>query len=400
MSFTADGDYVLHLVASDTVFQVTDTVAISVAAGNHAPFVSAGPDRPLPPGEFTTTLTGEIDDDGIPGGPVLAAWSQVSGPGAASFGSPHAASSTVALDGPGVYVLRLTASDTMLARSDDVTVHVGATAPTGPVPTASLTSPVSGVSLGQPTMVRGSVGSATLAGWRLEHRLAGEGPWTLFGFGTTIVTNADLAAFDPTLLLNGLYEIRLVATDAAGRSAQATTQVVVRDNFKVGHFTVSFVDMEVPVAGMAIQVGRTYDSRDKRMGDFGVGWRLDLSNVRVEETGTAGLSWVGHHELRPGPDVLPASTVAEGGGGHTSQRPRARVRYRDHAVVPHVRPPGRGNGQLSSEAANTRHARPRRRQRCHGGRSLAGGRRQRADATLPGHRLRTLRSRRIRAHAA
>ncbi len=87
--------------------------------------------------------------------------------------------------------------------------------------------------------------------------------------------------------------MRLTATDKSGRSASTVTQVVVKENFKVGHFTVSFVDLEVPVAGIPIQVGRTYDSRDKRAGDFGPGWRLDVSNVRAEETGTAGFGWVG-----------------------------------------------------------------------------------------------------------
>ena len=38
---------------------------------------------------------------------------------------------------------------------------------------------------------------------------------------------------------------------------------------------------------------RTYDNRDKRMGDFGYGWRLDIDNVRVEESGVTGLQWVG-----------------------------------------------------------------------------------------------------------
>ncbi len=293
VSFAADGDYVLTLSATDSVLAASDTVAISVTAGNHAPFVRAGPDQSLPPGAFATSVAGEITDDGTPGGAILASWSQVSGPGAASFGSPHAASSTVAFDGPGVYVLRLTASDGMLAGNDDVAVEAGAASPSGPSPTASITSPAPGLSLGQPTMIRGSVASGTLAGWRLEHRLAGDGQWTRFGFGTTAVTDADLSAFDPTLLLNGLYHVRLVVTDKAGRSAQATTQVVVKENFKVGHFTVSFVDLEVPVAGIPIQVGRTYDSRDKRPGDFGPGWRLDVSNVRLEETGTAGVGWVG-----------------------------------------------------------------------------------------------------------
>ena len=95
------------------------------------------------------------------------------------------------------------------------------------------------------------------------------------------------------MLLNGLHEVRLSATDNGGRTDRATTVVVVKENLKVGHFTVSFVDLEVPVAGQPIRVTRTYDSRDKRRGDFGHGWRLDVSNVRVQTAATLGLAWYG-----------------------------------------------------------------------------------------------------------
>src|SRR6185436_19270326 len=95
------------------------------------------------------------------------------------------------------------------------------------------------------------------------------------------------------LLLNGLYELRLVASDTAGRSQTISFHAVVRDNMKVGNFTVSFVDLEVPVAGLPIRVTRTYDSRDKSVGDFGVGWRLDVSSLRLGKSGVAGLSWFG-----------------------------------------------------------------------------------------------------------
>jgi hypothetical protein len=30
-------------------------------------------------------------------------------------------------------------------------------------------------------------------------------------------------------------------------------------------------------------VTRTYDSRDKRVGDFGVGWTLDVKNIRLQK---------------------------------------------------------------------------------------------------------------------
>jgi RHS repeat-associated protein len=68
--------------------------------------------------------------------------------------------------------------------------------------------------------------------------------------------------------------------------------VDVSRNTKVGNFTLSFNDLSVPLPGLPITVTRTYDSRDKRVGDFGVGWTLSVANVRVQKTGGAiGTGW-------------------------------------------------------------------------------------------------------------
>lgn len=56
-------------------------------------------------------------------------------------------------------------------------------------------------------------------------------------------------------------------------------------------FTVSFNDLTVPVAGIPLQVIRTYDSRDKGQGDFGIGWRLSLADVRLQKSRNLGLGW-------------------------------------------------------------------------------------------------------------
>jgi hypothetical protein len=43
--------------------------------------------------------------------------------------------------------------------------------------------------------------------------------------------------------------------------------------------------------GLPVSVLCSYDSRNKQSGDFGVGWQLALSNVRVEKTGELGFGW-------------------------------------------------------------------------------------------------------------
>jgi RHS repeat-associated protein len=124
--------------------------------------------------------------------------------------------------------------------------------------------------------------------------MQGEPTFRTLASGTTSVTNAALGKFDPTLLLNGMAEIRLRATDTTGQTSTfGPVTVVVTQNEKIGNFTVSFNDLTVPVAGLPIQVIRTYDSRDKRIGDFGVGWRLDLNSVSITTNGALGDNWTG-----------------------------------------------------------------------------------------------------------
>jgi hypothetical protein len=107
------------------------------------------------------------------------------------------------------------------------------------------------------------------------------------------LTNGALGTFDPTVLLNGTYELQVVASDASGRSATASRTLVVQGDQKVGNFNSTFTDLQVPAAGLPIQVTRTYDSRDKGQGDFGIGWRLGLSSVTAQANGPVGLGWLG-----------------------------------------------------------------------------------------------------------
>jgi hypothetical protein len=51
-----------------------------------------------------------------------------------------------------------------------------------------------------------------------------------------------------------------------------------------------------------------YDSRDKRKGDFGVGWRLDVNTMRLRTSSIQGQGW--HIDLVdvPGPFGIPIPT--------------------------------------------------------------------------------------------
>jgi len=171
--------------------------------------------------------------------------------------------------------------------------------PTQPV--VSIASPQENAALTGPTPVTGSVSIGSLASWQLCYRLVNQGPggvpdvstpWVPFAAGVSSVTNGPLGTLDTTLLLNGLYEIRLTGYDNSGLTASDVRRVSIIGSQKVGYFTFAYTDLTLPAAGLPIQVTRTYDSRDKSLGDFGVGWNLGLTNIRLQKDGAIGDGWV------------------------------------------------------------------------------------------------------------
>ncbi len=135
-TFASAGVYVLRLTASDGALSASDDVTVTVnpaAPTNQPPTVNAGADQAITLPTNTVTLTGTASDDGLPSGTLTVAWTVVSGPGAVTFGTPTATTTTATFASAGVYVLRLTASDGALSASDDVTVTVNATSTFSPI---------------------------------------------------------------------------------------------------------------------------------------------------------------------------------------------------------------------------------------------------------------------------
>ena len=287
------GTYVLRLQAFDGELTASADATLTVEAGNTPPVVNAGPDQALTLPQLTATLAGTVTDDGQPaGGALKATWKQAGGPVGVTFADVSQPATTVSFDGPGTYVLRLSATDGALGASDDVTVTVAGEQPAGDAPVVTITAPADGAVVTAPTEVTGTVASDTLLRWRLETRARKDSTWRTLAMGQAEVAG-HLGDLDPSMLLNGLHELRLTATDRAGRQASHTIAIVLRDNLKVGPFSVTFTDLEVPLSGIPIRISRSYDSRDKGQGDFGYGWRMDISSVDLAETGTAGADWVG-----------------------------------------------------------------------------------------------------------
>ncbi len=89
---------------------------------NQPPGVYAGADSVATLGR-QLSLSGAVTDDGLPGA-VTITWSQLSGPGVATFANPASVQTTVTFSAAGQYVLQLAASDGQLSATSSLNVNV------------------------------------------------------------------------------------------------------------------------------------------------------------------------------------------------------------------------------------------------------------------------------------
>lgn len=133
---------------SDALALVQDLEANPPASGggggttptNAAPVVKAGADQTVTMPN-SAPLDGTVTDDGLPSGTLTTSWSKVSGPGTVTFGDAGLVDTTATFSVDGTYVLRLTADDSALSATDDVTVTVNPQATQPPPPAGDSGSP-------------------------------------------------------------------------------------------------------------------------------------------------------------------------------------------------------------------------------------------------------------------
>jgi RHS repeat-associated protein len=292
-TFPAKGVYLVQLSVEDGQYTSRSTTTITVVdqpAQNQPPTVNPGSNQTIFLPSRTALLNGVVADDGRPNNTLSIAWSQVSGPASVSFSSPNQAVTNVTFPQAGLYVLQLTANDSQITSYAQVAIRVAEQV--GPPPSVSMSSLFDGMDVTKPVQVVGNVSSGA---WTLAYALNTADPadrmFTTIASGTGTAINELLGSFDPTVLPNGIYTIRLTATDNAGQTTTSSVTVQAGGEMKVGNFTLSFSDLNVPLPGLPIQVIRTYDSRNRTPGDFGAGWRLGISNVRVQKSRSLGANW-------------------------------------------------------------------------------------------------------------
>jgi RHS repeat-associated protein len=268
---------------------------------NQPPVVNAGPDQTITLPLNSVTLNGTATDDGLPIGVLTTQWSTVSGPGVVTFSAPASLQSTATFSGAGVYILRLTASDDELTSSSNVTITVISNITPSPTPTLTLTpSPTAPPPIGlnvpgcidaalNQTTVSGQVPIKLAAGFTLQTGQVDYWPTNDFNLDKTLSTTAPanggdiIAMLDTTLLANDSYTIRVTGTDNNGQALNCGVLVTVSGTYKPGRVRFTITDFTVPLTGLPITIGRTYDSLEKdRVGDFGNGWSLVIGHPRLE----------------------------------------------------------------------------------------------------------------------
>jgi pectate lyase len=198
--------------------QLTTTIV------NHPPEVDAGDDQVIVLGDTVAHLDGMVSDDGHPAPPatVSATWTLLSGPGTVEFDDPSRARTTATFSNLGVYVLRLTATDSALVASDDVTIKWLAELPPNQLPVVDA-GPDQRISLPRAAVLRGRVtddGEPDPPGSLTTSWSRANGPGTVdfddpHALGTTASFSVD-----------GTYVLRLTADDGQGSAFDELTVVV------------------------------------------------------------------------------------------------------------------------------------------------------------------------------
>ncbi|MCP4843071.1 MAG: RHS repeat protein, partial [Halieaceae bacterium] len=161
------------------------------------------------------------------------------------------------------------------------------------VPVVTLDSVESGQEITAPLDIIATIADDNLSSWTLKlYSLSDLANPLELAAGSSPVSNAVIAQLDPTLLQNGQYSLQLEALDVSRNTGVDTHHLRLTGEMKVGNFSFTVTDLDIPVSGIPIQVNRTYDNRQRHQNlDFGYGWSLDYQNVKVEESRPIASGW-------------------------------------------------------------------------------------------------------------
>lgn len=152
-------------------------------------------------------------------------------------------------------------------------------------------TPKDGQTVTAPISIVGTAAGTEFKSYKLEYAPVGTKNYTLIKEGTEAVNANILGKLDPTLLNNGLYNLKLTVYSEK-KNVSSEIVISVEGNMKIGNFSIAFQDMDVNVAGLPLTVIRSYDSRSRNTkGDFGYGWDMSTSGVKINESCNMSANW-------------------------------------------------------------------------------------------------------------
>ncbi|WP_341502516.1 putative Ig domain-containing protein [Gallaecimonas sp. GXIMD4217] len=197
---------------------------------------------------------------------------------------------TVIAEGIGRHDLIASASDELESVDEVIYFTVRDDSDSTP-PQVALLSPEEHSSHWTPTEVTGRVQDDNLVEYNLYLSPKGKNAWQVLASGSEPVQGL-LGQVDTSQLINGQYDLVLQATDLNGATAADSLTLFVEGDLKVGNFTITLEDLNIPVVGIPVRVTRTYDSRRRaEQLDFGYGWSIGYQDVKVEESRAPGKWW-------------------------------------------------------------------------------------------------------------
>lgn len=158
-------------------------------------------------------------------------------------------------------------------------------------PKVTLISPEPHADIKSPTDIIASITDPVPLDLTWETLLApvGTEDFRMIGSGVGTVDAAPVGRFDPTLLANDTYLMK-INWKKGPRTGGIFFSYSVSGHLKVGNFRLEFTDLQVPLAGIPITIKRVYDTLDLRKGDFGMGWTLGYPGA-VRDSAPAGTAF-------------------------------------------------------------------------------------------------------------
>ena len=160
-------------------------------------------------------------------------------------------------------------------------------------PTAKLITPEPDAIVSEPTDIIGTAkDEKALSCYRLELAPKGSSDFITLKESTKQVENAALGRLDTTTFTDGSYSLRLTVQDKGGNRVSVTRSIIIESGLKLGAMNVGFTDLKETVSGVGLSVTRSYNSQNKTSSDFGYGWTLGLSGIKVYKTNSFSEYWV------------------------------------------------------------------------------------------------------------